>query len=145
MAQDPATSVRVGNSPLLRIVVLLVSWAIGLLIATLIVPGVSQSVSGFTVAVVIFAATQAVLSVPILNWQHRCTPLFLGGTGLVLTVVALILASVLTHGLTIDGFASWLATTLVVWLVTTIGAVALPELLIRDQSDAGRCGRGRHA
>jgi hypothetical protein len=27
--------------------------------------------------------------------------------------------------------ASWLATTVVVWLVTTIGAITLPELLIR--------------
>jgi hypothetical protein len=44
----------------------------------------------------------------------------------------LILASVLTHGLAIDGMASWLATTVVVWLVTTIGAITLPELLIRD-------------
>lgn len=145
MAQDPVTSVRIGNSRLLRIVVLLVSWAIGLLIAALIVPEVSSSVSGFTVAVVVFAVTQAVLSVPILNWQHRCTPLLLGGMGLVLTVVALILASVLTRGLTIDGFASWLTTTLVVWLVTTIGAITLPELHIREQFDVGRSGRGRHA
>jgi hypothetical protein len=49
-----------------------------------------------------------------------------------LTVVALVLASVLTHGLAIDGVASWLAATVVVWLVTTIGAITLPELLIRD-------------
>jgi hypothetical protein len=27
---------------------------------------------------------------------------------------------------------SWLATTVVVWLVTTIWAITLPELLIRD-------------
>ena len=50
------------------------------------------------------------------------------------TIVALILASVLTHGITIDGMAPWVATTVVVWLVTTIGAITLPELLIRDES-----------
>ena len=48
------------------------------------------------------------------------------------SIVALILASILTHGLTIDGMASWLATTVVVWLVTTIGAITLAELLICD-------------
>ena len=116
---------------LLRAVVLLASWAIGLLVAAWIVPGVSLSVPGFIVAVVVFAVTQAILSLSILKLPHRHASLLLGGTGLALTIVALILASILTHGLTIDGMASWLATTVVVWLVTTIGAITLPELLIR--------------
>jgi hypothetical protein len=80
----------------------------------------------------VYAVTQAILSLSILKLPHRYASLLLGGTGLALTIVALILASVLTHGLTIDGMASWLATTVVVWLVTTIGAITLPELLIRD-------------
>ena len=117
---------------LLRAVVLLASWAIGLLVAARVVPGVSLSVPGFIVAVVVFAVTQAILSLSILRLPHRYVPLLLGGTGLALTIVALILASVLTHGLTINGTASWLAATVVVWLVTTIGAITLPELLIRD-------------
>jgi len=117
---------------LLRAVVLLASWAIGLLVATRVVPGVSLSVPGFIVAVVVFAVTEAILSLSILKLPHRYVPLLLGGTGLALTIVALILGSVLTHGLTINGMASWLATTVVVWLVTTIGAITLPELLIRD-------------
>jgi hypothetical protein len=117
---------------LLRAVLLLASWAIGLLVAAWIVPGVSSSILGFIVAVVVFAVTQAILSLSILKLPHRYASLLLGGTGLALTIVALILASVLTHGLTIAGMESWLATTVVVWLVTTIGAITLPELLIRD-------------
>jgi hypothetical protein len=117
---------------LLRAVLLLASWAIGLLLAAWIVPRVSLSVPGFVVAVAVFAVTQAVLSLSILKLPHRYASLLLGGTGLALTIVTLILASVLTHGLTIKGMASWLATTVVVWLVTTIGAITLPELLIRD-------------
>jgi hypothetical protein len=115
-----------------RAVVLLVSWAIGLLVAASIVPGVSLSVPGFVVAVVFYAVTQAVLSLSILRFPRWYVPLLLGGTGLALTIVALILASLSTRGLTIDGSASWLATTIVVWLVTTIGAITLPELLIRS-------------
>ena len=117
---------------LLRAVVLLASWAIGLLVAAWTVPRVSLSVPGFVVAIAVFAVTQAILSLSILKLPHRYASLLLGGTGLALTIVALILGSVLTHGLTIDGTASWLATTVVVWLVTTIGAITLPELLIRD-------------
>jgi hypothetical protein len=117
---------------LLRALLLLTSWATGLLVATWIVPGVSASIPGFIVAIVVFAVTQAILSLSILKLPHRYASLLLGATGLALTIVALILASTLTHGLVIEGMESWLATIVVVWLVTTIGAITLPELLIRD-------------
>jgi hypothetical protein len=117
---------------LLRAVVLLGSWAIGLLVAAWVVPGVSLSVSGFIVAVVVFSVSQAILSLLILKLPHGYASLLLGGTGLAMTIVALSLASVLTHGLTIRGTASWVATTVVVWLVTTVGAISLPELFARD-------------
>jgi hypothetical protein len=116
---------------LLRAVVLLGWWAIGLLVAAWIVPGVSVSVSGFIVAVVFFSVGQAILSLFCLKLPHAYASLLLGGTGLVLTVVALSLASVLTHGLTIRGIASWIAATIVVWLVTTVGAISLPGALVR--------------
>jgi hypothetical protein len=117
---------------MLRAVVLLVSWAIGLLVAAWIVPGVSVSASGFIVAVVLFSAAQATLSLLIVKLPRAYASLLLGGTGLALTLVALILASVWTHGLTIRGVASWVAATIVVWLVTTVGAISLPEVLVRD-------------
>jgi hypothetical protein len=116
----------------LRAIVLLVSWAIGLAVAAWVVPGVSVSASGFIVAVVLFAAAQATLSLLIVQLPRAYASLLLGGTGLALTLVALILASAWTHGLTIHGVASWVAATIVVWLVTTVGAISLPEVLVRD-------------
>ena len=117
---------------LLRAVVLLGWWAIGLLVAAWVVPGVSLSVSGFIVAVVLFSVAQAILSLFCLKLPHGYASLLLGGTGLALTLVALILAAELTHGLTISGIASWAATTVVVWLVTTIGAISLPDVFARN-------------
>ena len=119
---------------LLRAVVLLASWAIGLLVVAWIVPGVWLSVPGFVVAVVVFAVMQAILSLSILKVPHRYLTLLLGGTGLALTIAALALASTLTHEITIEGMASWLASTVVVWLVTTIGAITLPEPPIPEGS-----------
>ena len=119
---------------LVRAVFLLGSWAIGLLVAAWVVPGVSLSLSGFLVAVVVFSVAQATLSLLILKLPHGYASLLLGGTGLALTVVALSLASLSTHGLTIRGIASWLATTLVVWLATTVGAISLPELFARHEA-----------
>jgi len=112
---------------LLRTVVILVSWAIGLAVAASVVPRVSLSVSGFVVAVVVFSVAQAALSLLILKLPHGYSSLLHGGAGLALNIVGLILASDLTHGLTIHGFPSWMATTVVVWLVTTVGAISLPE------------------
>jgi hypothetical protein len=120
---------------LFRAVLLLGWWAIGLLVAAWVVPGVSLSVSGFVVAVVVFSIAQAALSVACLKLPHGYASLLLGGTGLAFTVFALILATAVTHGLTVRGMASWVATTLVVWLVTTIGAISLPELLRRQSAD----------
>ena len=114
---------------LFRAVLLLAWWAVGLLVAAWVIPGVSLSASGFVVGVVVFSVGQAALSLLCLKLPHGYASLLLGGTGLALTVFALILATATTHGLTVRGMASWVATTLVVWLVTTIGAVSLPELL----------------
>jgi hypothetical protein len=116
---------------LLRAAVLLGSWALGLLVAAWVVPRVSLSMSGFIVGVLVFSVAQAVLSLVILKLPHGYASLLLGGTGLALTLVALGLASELTHGLTIRGGASWLATAVVVWLVTTVGAISLPDLFAR--------------
>jgi hypothetical protein len=156
-------SIKPVRQIVLRAVALLASCAVGLVVAAWIVPGVSLSVWGFIVAVVVFSVAQAILSLSILKLPRQYASLLLGGTGLALTIVALILASLLTHGLTIDGMAPWVATTVVVWLVTTIGAITLPELLIRDRcrcvltkytsaptdlrrcSDDGGSGDGRHA
>ncbi len=113
-----------------RAVVLLGSWAIGLLVAAWVVPHVSVSASGFVVAVATFSVTQAVLSLVIARLPHGYASLLLGGTGLILTFVALNLATVWTHGLVIRGATSWIAATVVVWLVTTVGAISLPDTFV---------------
>jgi len=69
-----------------------------------------------------------------LKLPREYASLLLGSTGLALTIVALILATVLMHGLTIGGMPSWVATTVVAWLVTTIGAITVPERLIRTEA-----------
>lgn len=85
--------------------------------------------SGFIVAVVLFSVTQLVLSLLISRLPHGYASLLLGGTGLVLTFVALSLSAALTHGIVIRGAVSWIAATIVVWLVTTVGAISLPDTL----------------
>lgn len=118
---------------LVNTLVFLGSAAIGLLAADRLVSGVSVSLRGFVVAVVVFALAQAILSPFIAKMASRYASAFLGGIGLVSTFVALLLASVLTHGLSIRGAGSWVAATVVVWLVTAVATMLLPLLVVKKK------------
>ncbi len=118
---------------LLRIAVFLGSSAIGLLAADLLVPGVSVSAWGFVAAVVIFTVAQAILAPFFLKIASRYASAFLGGIGLVSTFVALLVASLLSNGLTISGIGSWIGATVVVWLFTAAATMVLPALMLREK------------
>lgn len=121
---------------LLSAAVFLASAAIGLLVASLLIPGVSVSIYGFLTAVVIFAVAQAILAPFFLKMASRYASAFLGGIGLVSTLAALILASVLTNGLVIRGIGSWIAATVVVWLVTAVATLVLPALVLKSRKSS---------
>jgi hypothetical protein len=118
---------------LLRLVVFLGSSAIGLLVAWWLVPGVRLRPLGFVTAVVVFTVAQAILTPLFLKMASRYASAFLGGIGLVSTLAALILASVLTHGLGIRGVGSWIAATVVVWLVTAVATLLLPMVVLKKK------------
>lgn len=119
---------------LLRIAIFLGSSAIGLLVAAWLVPGVRVSALGFIAAVVIFTVAQGILSPFFLKMANRYASAFLGGIGLVSTLAALILASVFTTGLSIRGIGSWIAATVVVWLVTAVATLVLPLLVLKKKT-----------
>ena len=119
---------------LLRIAVFLGSSAIGLLVASLIVPGVTLRPLGFLTAVVIFTVAQAILSPFFLKMASRYASAFLGGIGLVSTLAALVLASLFSSGISIRGIGSWIAATVIVWLVTAIATLVLPVLVLKKKT-----------
>jgi hypothetical protein len=119
---------------LLRAAVFLGSSAIGLLVAAWLIPRVSVSVSGFITAVLVYSVAQAILAPFIFKMASRYASAFLGGIGLVSTLIALILASVLTHGLTTRGLRSWVAAMVLVWVVTALATLLLPVLVIRKKA-----------
>jgi uncharacterized membrane protein YvlD (DUF360 family) len=123
---------------LLSTAVFLGSSAIGLLVAAWLVPGVRVSASGFITAVVLFAVAQAILSPFFLKMASRYATAFLGGIGLVSTLAALILASIFTHGLSISGIGSWIAATIVVWLVTALATLLLPVLVLKRKAGSAK-------
>ncbi|GAA4624620.1 hypothetical protein GCM10023113_14370 [Cellulomonas oligotrophica] len=118
---------------LLRAVVFLASAALGLLAASALLDGFEVHPSGFVVAVLVFALAQSVLAPFIAKMANRYAPAFLGGIGLLSAFVALLLASTLTDGLTIEGVSTWVLASLVVWLVTALATFFLPFLVLREK------------
>ncbi|WP_194397885.1 phage holin family protein [Microbacterium atlanticum] len=120
---------------LLRALIFLVSAALGLLAADLILEGFTLHWDdwwGILLAVVIFAVLQSVLAPWLLKITRRHANALIGGIGLLSTFVALLIAVLVpAAGIGIDGPVAWIIGTLVVWLVTALASWLLPPLFIR--------------
>jgi uncharacterized membrane protein YvlD (DUF360 family) len=121
---------------LIRIAVFLGAVALGLLLAALLIPGFHVHAAGFIVAMLVFAAAQAVIEWLIERIFHRAAPTVAGIAGLASTFLALWLATLLSDGLSFDGVAPWILATVVVWLTTAVlGWLAARFLLDRRRSE----------
>lgn len=118
---------------LIRAGIYIATAAIGLIIASLLLSRVTLSLSGFVVAVGVFALAQSLLSPFIFNQARQHAAPLLGGIGLVSTLVALIIASLFPGGLTISGLSTWVLAALVVWIVGALGGWILPALLLKEK------------
>ena len=115
---------------LLTFAINLVTAAIALLIAASVVDGVTVSAAGFLTAVVIFAVAQALLFPFVFKMATKYASAVLGGVGLVSTVLALWIATLFPGGLEITGTTAWVATPVLVWLITALGGWVLSYFII---------------
>ncbi|VXC01390.1 phage holin family protein [Citricoccus sp. K5] len=106
---------------LIHAVINLVMAAVGLLLAGALIDGVSMQPSGFITAVLVFVLAQALLAPFVFNLARQYASAVLGGVGLVSTLLALWIATLMPNGLTMDGVSAWVLAPLVVWLVTALG------------------------
>lgn len=116
---------------LIRAAINLVSAALGLLVANAVLDDLEVTASGFVLTVVIFALAQAILSPFIFVVVRRNAEAFLGGVGIVSTLVALWVASLFGDALTISGFSTWLIAAVIVWLAAALASFLLPFLLLK--------------
>lgn len=121
--------VRLLISALLR----LLASALGLLVAAAVLDGVTLSATAFVIAVVVFTVVQVVVEPAIQRLAVANVAALRGGTALAATLVALIVTSLVSDGLRIQGWTNWLLATLIVWLVTLLAAVLLPLVFVRDR------------
>lgn len=116
----------------IRALVYLVSAAIGILVAQAFLDDMHVHVGGFLISVVVFAVAQLILGPFIAKFVARNASAFLGGVGLVSTFVALLIASFFGNdGIEINGAATWIAATVIVWVVTAAATLLVPWLLVK--------------
>ncbi|HEY9307520.1 MAG TPA: hypothetical protein VIP82_06910 [Microbacterium sp.] len=127
---------------LIRALIFLVSAALGLIAADLILPGFSLHWDdwwGIVIAVVIFAVLQSILAPWLFKITRRHANALIGGIGLLSTFVALLIAVLIpAAGIGIDGPVAWIIGTLIVWLVTALATWLLPPLFIKNKVEDRR-------
>ena len=65
-------------------------------------------------------------------------PALRGGVALVATLVGLLITAWVTDGLSISGATTWIAATVIVWIVSLIGVLLLPLILVKKKVQENR-------
>ena len=123
---------------LIRVVIALVSNAVGLIVAAAVLDGMSLNATGFVVAVVVFTVVFALLQPFLISVLRRSPGPVLGGVALIATLASLIITELLTDGLSIRGVGTWIAATVIVWLGSVLAAFILPYLGLKKYLDERR-------
>jgi uncharacterized membrane protein YvlD (DUF360 family) len=115
---------------LVRTLILFVANAVGLLVAAVVLDDMSMDVQGFLIDVVIFTIVVALMS-PFLDSSFRrgrAGSSALGGVALIATLIALVVADLLSDGLSISGVGTYVLAAVIVWAASLIAAFILPFL-----------------
>lgn len=123
---------------LIRTAIYLVTAALGLLIASWVLPDFHLEWGGFLVAIIVFAIAQSILGPFVFNLARQYASAVLGGIGLVTTFLALLIASLFPGGIHITGVVTWILATLVVWIVTALGGWLLPLIFLKEKAKGGK-------
>lgn len=115
---------------LIRAAIFLGSAALGLLVASLIIPDFHVHTAGFVVAIVVFALVQAAVEWLVRRMTTRSVPVIAGVAGLLSTFIALLVASLVTDGLSFDGLFAWILATVIVWVITALATWLLLKYLL---------------
>jgi hypothetical protein len=123
---------------LINVVIFFVSALVGIIVADLLLDDMTVDNGSYILVAVIFALVQAILSPLLIKIVHQNARAFLGGVGILSTLVALIVADVVEDGMTITGITTWILAALIVWLAGAIAAFVLPFFLLKKAVQENR-------
>ena len=122
---------------LIRAGIFVVSAALGLVVADLILPGFHIDWSdwwGFVLAVVIFAIIQSVLAPLVFRLTRRHAAPLLGGIGIISTFIAILIVVLIPRaGITISEPLAWVLAPVIVWIITALATWLLPMVFLKKE------------
>ena len=113
--------------------------AVGLLAASVLLPGFRIDVLSFVTAVLILSAFQILAGPVVAKLSRKRIPQFMGGIVLVTIFLGLLVTDLLMERMVIGGIANWLAGTLLVWIGSLIATILLP-IYVFKQPDKNKDG-----
>jgi putative membrane protein len=116
---------------LIRIAIAVLANAIGLIVAALVLDDMSLNASGFLLAVAVFTAVELIALPALQKAAIRHSEALAGGSALASVLIALLVTSWLTDGLSISGAMTWLLATVIVWAIVLAAGVILPVTIFR--------------
>ncbi len=107
--------------------------ALGLWVADLVLDGMTLSGSAFIMAVLLFTLVEVLVSPLFTQMTLKGSGAMRGSVALVATFVGLLVTSLINEGLTIDGFTTWIAATVIVWLCALLAGLILPLIFVKKK------------
>ena len=116
--------------------------AVGLIVAAIVLEKMTVSGAAFIVAVLIFTAVTAIATPFLASVARKSAAPLLGAVALLSTLVGLIITHLVSKGLSISGLSTWIAGSVIVWLVSLVAVILLPLILVKMGLEAARDHNG---
>jgi uncharacterized membrane protein YvlD (DUF360 family) len=116
---------------LLSAIAQLIANAVALLVANYFLDDMELNASGFLTAVVIFTVAEVLLLPFFRQMAFDRARALAGSTALVASFGALVITTVVSDGIEIDGLSTWLIATLIVWGASLITTLLLPIFVFK--------------
>lgn len=115
---------------LLNVVISLAGSLLALWVASILISGFNITFEGILIATALFTVLQAAIGPLVFSIARKYASAILGGIGLVSTLLALWITTLISDALTIDGLSAWISSTVVIWAITAFATWILGYLLI---------------
>ncbi len=109
----------------------LLSNAVGLIVAVLLLQDLSVDATSFIVAVLIFTAVEVLIEPLLREVSTARAPALRGSVSLIATFVGLVVTKVFCAGMHLHGLSTWLLATLIVWLAALVASLLLPLIIVK--------------
>jgi low temperature requirement protein LtrA len=116
---------------LVRVVVLLAANTIGLFVASVVLDDLTIGWRTFLIAVAIFTVIESVIHALLERTVRTRATALSGGTSLFSTFLGLLVTTMISDGIAITGFTTWILATVIVWLAALGAGLIIPALLLR--------------